>query len=259
LVACGAYGEIEGAADDGVVFGRYCRTGSWSPDVVALLTRVIGARGTLLDVGAHIGLVSIAVARAGRTRCLAFEPAPANYALLRRNCERQGLDEQIETHALALDADTGTSVLGLSADNSGDHRLLHQPGAHAGTSVVVHSARLDDVLKDRALPSPIALKLDTQGAELRVLRGALHSLQRIDYALIEYWPAGLHRMGDRAEALRALLCEHFPFAAVLDPRSPELTLNPVAYELDRLGWIASDGSDPGFFDVLLSKQPQPPG
>lgn len=255
MIAEGEYGPIEGCGSDSVVFGRYRSTGTWSPELVRLLSRMLASGGTLLDVGAHIGLVSIGVARASPARCLAFEPAPDNHRLLQRNVERQGLAQRIEPLALALDSQSGDVELALSEDNSGDHRLLRHPRARSDRRAVVACSTLDAVLAGRELPRPWVMKLDTQGAEARVLAGASATLPRIETLVIEYWPAGLHRMGDSATDLRAVLAEHFAWAAVLSASGALPALQPARAVLDGLRWVAEDGSDPGFFDLVLSRRP----
>ena len=262
-IAHGALGPIEGLADDDVVFGRYLREGRYAPELLellcALLTRGLRA-GTLLDVGAHIGLVSIGVAQRTAARALAFEPAPANAALLRRNVAQHGLGERIEVHACALDSEPGKVLLALSDHNSGDHHLrsaalapTHEPNA----GVWVKARSLDELLDGRALDRPLVLKLDTQGSEARVLRGARATLERVEHAVVEYWPYGQHRMGEPAFALDALLSASFPFAAVIERGSVPARLQETRAELERLRWIARDGSDRGFFDLLLSRSATP--
>jgi FkbM family methyltransferase len=252
-VAEGAYGPIEGALDDRMVFGRYRAEGTWTPELVALLSQWLSSGGTLLDVGAHIGLVAIGVARSCAAHCLAFEPAPENYRLLCRNVARQGLEQRIEPFAYALDAETAPSELALSEDNSGDHRLLGHARAQSGRSVAVASARLDDLLAGRALQAPVVMKLDTQGAEARVVAGARASLAHVEHVVLEYWPAGLHRMGDRAEVLAARLCEHFGWGALLRPGAP-LAAQPAPALFSALSrFVPDDGADQGFFDLVLSR------
>jgi len=210
-----------------------------------------GGPGTLIDVGANIGLVAVPVLE--RTRCSAilFEPEPHNHALLRRNLARHGLDARCEAHALALDARAGKACLALCADNSGDHRFAHGP-ADERSVIEVQTARLDDVLGGRRLDAPVVLKIDCQGAEVRVLQGARKSLAHVDYAVVEYWPAGLLRMGDDAIALLQILLD-FPYATLLLPGQPLRPLKSSRRLFEQLAWIPIDGSDEGFFDLVLSR------
>ena len=95
VLARGQAGAFEGSEDDSVVFGAYRRDGRWSEDLVALLSKLVGDGGTLLDAGAHVGLVCIPVVERCGGQALAFEPEPTNYAFLRRNVARHGMKGKI--------------------------------------------------------------------------------------------------------------------------------------------------------------------
>lgn len=252
----GEYGLFEGDSGDQVVLSRYAATGTWSPELVRLLARKLAHGGTLIDVGAHIGLVSIPVAARSQASCIAFEPAPINAECLERNVARHGLDARVEVHALALSHERGTLRFALHPDNSGDHHVCSEHAAlPAGfREARVRTERLDDLLGDRVLARPAFLKLDTQGSEARVLMGAQRVLEQVDALVLEYWPAGLARLGDRASMLSTLLTR-FPFAAVLRQDEAPFALIARDEALRSLSWIAEDGSDEGFFDVLLTVEP----
>jgi FkbM family methyltransferase len=255
VVAGGAYGEFEGAADDRVVFGTYRTSGTWSPQLVSLIAERLlgGGGGTLIDVGANIGLVAIAALERSRACCVAFEPEPDNHARLCRNVRRHGLQARMEMHRVALDAESGEVELALCAGNSGDHRLAHGSVPDGWSRLCVPAVRLDEVLAGRELARPVVMKLDAQGAEVRVLHGAQRTLAQVDALIVEWWPAGLVRMGDSANALYAALSA-FPYAALLDQHAPApRTLQDSAQLFASMAWIPADGSDEGFFDLLLSK------
>ncbi len=56
----GTLGSFVGAAGDDVVHGTYRRDGTWAPELLDLLSiDLLSAGGTLLDIGANIGLVAI--------------------------------------------------------------------------------------------------------------------------------------------------------------------------------------------------------
>ncbi|MGD8860954.1 MAG: FkbM family methyltransferase [Myxococcales bacterium] len=250
----GELGPFEGLESDRVVFGTYRRTNRWSPLLVELIAGpLLGGGGTLLDVGANIGLVTIPVLERTGARALCFEPAPDNHALLQRNLARHGLADRAEVHPVALAETAGQLPLRLSPDNSGDHRLSPGAGAQAGT-VRVPTARLDDVLAGRELPRPVVMKVDTQGAEARVLAGAEQTVAQVDHLIVEYWPAGLRRMGDRVARLHELL-RAMPHGVVLQQDRLPRELAPVDEVLQWLSFIPDDGSDEGFFDLLFSRSP----
>lgn len=255
VIATGRYGEFEGLAMDRVVLAHYAEHGDWSASLLDLVCERLRP-ATVIDVGANIGLFSIPIAQRTDARCICLEPEPRNHALLRANIGRHGLSGRIETHALAAYSEATRLTMTLSADNAGDHHVRGAtPGvadgaSDAGAQVEVEARTLDSLLQGRELPGPVLLKLDTQGCELRALRGAAASLERVDHCVVEYWPAGLRRAGDRAGELREQLLR-FPYAALLNQDDTTVALAPTAELMARLAFLRDD--DPGFFDLLLTR------
>jgi FkbM family methyltransferase len=271
VVCDGAYGTFEGSSRDRVVMDEYCRLGSWAPELVSLIVGRLfaGRAGTFIDIGANIGLVSIPVVERSGSLGIAFEPEPRNFGFLTRNVARHGLAGRVECHQLACHRASGWLDLALSPDNLGDHRL-QPPAAEGGEprsfsdggeppsgdaarqTIRVATARLDDLLRDRQLARPIVLKVDVQGSEVSVFRGALETLARADFVVSEYWPAGIVAHGDSA-ATFADIMRGFQFGAVLHVLPLPEPLHSAQYVFEQLSWIANDGSDPGFFDLLFSR------
>jgi FkbM family methyltransferase len=262
VISDGAYGVFEGSSQDRVVMDEYRRLGAWAPELVALVTDRLfaGRAGTFIDVGANIGLVSIPVLERTGSLGIAFEPEPRNFGFLSRNAARHDLTARLECHELACHSAAGHLPLALSPDNLGDHRLQPMAAKAAASTrqiIQVASVRLDDVLRDRELPAPIVLKVDAQGSEVSVFRGALETLARADFVVSEYWPEGIVAHGDSATTFADIL-RSFPFGAVLHVLPLPEPLHSSQYVFDQLSWIANDGTDPGFFDLLFSRHWQLP-
>jgi FkbM family methyltransferase len=235
-----------------VVLPRYEADGSWSRELMAVLEARLAEGGTLIDAGAHVGLVSVPIALRTKARVIAIEPAPLNAECLRRNARHHGVAERIELHELALSNEAGEVMFRLCADNSGDHHVVAAAGAPADDVVHVRGARLDDVIDASALPKPIVLKLDLQGAEVKALIGAARTLPHVAAVVLEYWPAGVLRAGDQPELLETLL-SGFGNAALLRQDGGALEHKPCAELFHALrSFMAHDGSDEGFFDLLLT-------
>jgi FkbM family methyltransferase len=253
-LADGDLGSFEGSSEDEVVFGHYVREGTWAPGIVSLITERLlpPDGGTFIDVGANIGLVTVPIIERTNALGLAFEPEPRNFRFLERNIAHRGLADRIETHNIAVYSEEAKLRMALSSDNHGDHRVLPDDSSNGSRRTVeVAAAPLDALLADRPLPPPVVMKVDTQGCEVRVLTGAEDTLARIDYLIIEYWPAGVRRMGDSAQVLEELLTR-FPFGTVLDPHAAPTQLEPIEAALESLAWVPKDGSDEGFFDILCA-------
>src|ERR1700722_14713456 len=88
----GAYGRIQGDPLDLGVLSEYMLTGTYSPELVNFLLdwfKHFGA-GSMVDVGANIGLTAMPVAMSG-VDCWCFEPDINNFSLLKANTEQRGL------------------------------------------------------------------------------------------------------------------------------------------------------------------------
>lgn len=176
--------------------------------------------GTLLDVGANLGMICIALLRQGWfERAIAFEPAPDNLRLLRLNVAQNGMAERVLVIPAALSARDGEMELELSGDNSGDNRIrvLDTGGAwkeDRRALVRVRVRTLDEALAEAAVePGTVRLVwADIQGHEGRFLEGARHTLARGVPVVSELWPYGILRSGmPRSEYVRVVeeLFTHF--------------------------------------------------
>lgn len=142
--------------------------------------------GTLIDVGANVGLVSLLLADKIQ-HALLFEPNPGSAARALENIALNHL--AFEVHAVALSDQTGTVRL----ENAGGASPVNRTVVGFDTSVptiTVPRITFDDfLLKHPPLPAPIgAVKIDVEGHENSVLRGMLATLQthRPPLVMFEY-------------------------------------------------------------------------
>jgi FkbM family methyltransferase len=177
----------------GHVLGRHER---------ALLERHIKPGMTVLDVGANLGLYTYTLSRlvgdAGQV--CAFEPEPALFQCLERNCAANGLRNVRLFNAAVGDA-SGTATISHSPVNSGDNRVW---GDAAGTGPSVRIVTLDEAL---GATRPDFIKMDVQGYELKALRGMTRILRDTPRLMVylEFWPFGLRSVGDDPSSLLDLL------------------------------------------------------
>lgn len=161
------------------------------------------ALGTvMLDIGANIGRMSIPRVILGDfVRAYCAEPDPLNYAALVRNIVDNGLRGLVLPDRVAIGAITGTARL-RHAKYSGGHRLVSD--TDASSTIDVPCWRLDDWCERLAIPPDLVayVKVDTQGWELDVLRGAAHLLAHRHVAWqLEISPSLLAAAGASAPAV----------------------------------------------------------
>jgi FkbM family methyltransferase len=152
---------------------RYYFINGLSQDPAFQLIRGLVRPGdVVIDVGAHVGLWVMGVARAaGPTAAVhAFEPLPGNFESLTANVRRNGL-EWIQCHPQAVADVPGEAEFKLPrTGNTGVGSL--SASAAAGPSVHVRVTTLDAFCQGAALPRVDFLKVDAEGAELRIFRGS---------------------------------------------------------------------------------------
>ena len=140
----------------------------------------------VLDVGANEGQFATKLRRLGFTgRIVSFEPDPRVYSRL---VERHGHDRAWRSYPVALgDADTEASFqLAQNPLLSSFLSSIHP--SNVSSSIRVPVRRLDGMLAEilEAIPAArVLLKTDTQGFNLRVLRGASGCLDQIIGILAE--------------------------------------------------------------------------
>jgi len=134
----------------------------------------------VLDIGAHHGfytlLASKRVGPLGKT--ISFEPSPRERRALRLHLLLNGC-RNVVVEGLALGNEDTETDLYVVGDFGSGCNSLRPPDVPGGTSNLrVHINRLDTWLAKRSVGSIDFIKLDVEGAELDVLKGASQLLQR---------------------------------------------------------------------------------
>jgi FkbM family methyltransferase len=167
---------------------------------------------TFLDVGAHIGLSTVAALRRhGFSSTLSLEPEPENYRLLVANTALNRGASDARTENVAASDRLGTAQLRVNPGMHGKHAIVHEGSASQGDVVSVGTAPLDEVVERNGLDLGRVgfLKIDTEGHEPQVLSGASRLLEQRVPAMVEYAPYRLTDPAFGVEVLERLLSEHY--------------------------------------------------
>jgi FkbM family methyltransferase len=130
------------------------------------------------DIGANLGLFTLTAARrVGPTgRVYAFEPSQREAQHLRHNIELNGLTN-VTIVTQAVSDQCGTTRFAIAAD--GGHNSLMK-NAHPQQQIQawqeVELITLDAFIAAHKVPQVYFMKIDVEGAEVNVLRGASHLL-----------------------------------------------------------------------------------
>jgi FkbM family methyltransferase len=162
------------------VIGLNIVRGRYETEEAAFVHRLLKPGDTAIDVGAHIGFFTMHMAAAVRStgRVYAFEPIDANADLLERSIIENDFTDRVFFRRVAVGATSGTAVVTFATEtlNSGGAYLL-RPGTPPLAGNVARKVPLV-ALDDLDLRRPVrVVKLDVEGAEPQVIRGAIRLLQ----------------------------------------------------------------------------------
>ena len=202
-------------------------------NTIRLLSVLLRPGMTAVDLGANIGYFSLTAAGiVGPTgQVHAIEPTPSTVSRLRENIALNGF-HNVTAHQLALSDDDGSIRLHLSGDDCEENSLFATgPGDE---SIEVDATTLDRFADRQGLRRIDLLKVDVEGAEVRVLRGGRRVLGGAvaPALIIEVNPPALRAAGsDPAELYGQLDALGYAWRVVERmPWKGEVTLNLVAFK-----------------------------
>jgi FkbM family methyltransferase len=151
---------------------------SFEPAVRQEVQRIASQGINVIDVGANIGYFTILASRliGSDKRVFSFEPQARVVKQLRRNIEFNALGN-VEVFQFALSDTRGVATFNIPPDGDEAFGCLQVNGRFTVVETVeVETRRLDDVFHDLGEPKIGLIKLDAEGAELLILRGATRLL-----------------------------------------------------------------------------------
>ena len=163
------YNNLSNDCDDFVfaAISKYCKQGSYA-----------------LDIGANIGLMALAMSRivGEEGKVFAFEPGPISYALLTRNIYKNVAKKNgnIIAEHIALTSRSTKVPLFINPNGESDNQIHLDKNEYnfkdeeSRCKVIVRGMRLDDYFESEGLnyEKISFIKIDTQGHELEILKGA---------------------------------------------------------------------------------------
>lgn len=121
-----------------------------------------------VDVGANQGGWTLTMAGHGAS-VIAFEPVPLTRERLLDNVDRNPAEIRRRIRVLATGLSDQTGQASFTTDlDAGNHHVRDQAGMSQDL-ITVELARADEILRDT---SPVLIKIDVEGEELAVLKGA---------------------------------------------------------------------------------------
>jgi FkbM family methyltransferase len=223
------------------------------PYRVITQTRDTAIGGVMIDIGANIGRMSVPRVILGDvTAAYCAEPDPLNYTCLVRNARLNGLAGLVLPDHLAIGAAEGTVRL-ERARSTGGHRVLPEGAATQRDTVEVPCLPLDLWVERMGidLSEVRFIKVDVQGSEVDVLRGAPRTLAcrhitwQVEVDLGTLAARGVNAGSD----LYPLFQQHFTHFIDLNKERTNGRVRPIGTLVEALDYV-SGGSD-GRTDVVL--------
>lgn len=179
----------------------------WSPDVWDMIATNLQPGGTFIDIGAHIGTLTLKGAKAvgDSGTVMAFEPNPATFAKLSENVKVNQWD-RVQLFQLAVGEKPGRLPLYLGVLGNTGTASLSQKFTGGKEFVEVDIVRLDDMIAKANLSRIDVIKIDTEGAETQIIRGAHDTLAKFRPVMVmETIDNHLTKMGSSLAELDALM------------------------------------------------------
>ena len=213
--------------------------GEYESVLTDFVIRIVRDDDVAIDIGAHEGYISLVAATAARVTVHSFEPHPQSAHILRQNIAENRLTT-IHVHEMAV-ADRSVVALAFTETlHTGSAKLSQLADEPSTMSVAAIS--LDDFVAQNTFGRIRVVKVDCEGGELLVFRGATSMLERhvVEYFVVDYHqhiigPDGcreidgrLRQAGYVCTAVNGLWVYHLPAGlAELQKLGPTSSIGPI--------------------------------
>jgi FkbM family methyltransferase len=194
-----------------VLFQRLIIYGAYEPAVSSMFLEHVDPNRDVVDVGANVGFFTVGAARRlQKGRVLAIEPTASAFNRLVGNVRDNGIaDRVVMEKVLIADApgEGSVNVVDGREEYSSLGRLVH-PSVATADAVKEEKASIVtlDFLVAKHQLAPSLIKVDVEGAEFKVLRGAVETLRRFrPYVMAECSDVMLAQQGSSSVEVRELL------------------------------------------------------
>jgi FkbM family methyltransferase len=209
------------------------RHATWNPDEYHAFRAATQKGTTVLDIGANVGAYTLMFATwvGEQGRVFAFDPAPDACGGLRAHVALNGFDDRVSIIQAAVTDTVGDAPFAIHP--SGGASSLALASVRGATPVTVATETVDSVCKAYGL-LPAVIKIDVEGAELGVLRGARNTLALPGlHVFLELHPAAWRDMGIGRSDLEQEIREQGFRIEPLEPAYDPWTTEGVCVRLRR--------------------------
>lgn len=163
-----------------LIFRMACEEGIYDLDVLRFIFTYLEEDGLFIDVGTNIGLLSIPILNNfSRTKVLSFEPSKTVISYLKKTHLNSKYAERWDIQTIALGNHNGIiSFKNNDKIDSAFDGVSSDIEEHEGAYDEVRISKLDNALDNRKTAySSVVIKVDVEGYELEVLKGAVEFIK----------------------------------------------------------------------------------
>lgn len=139
---------------------------------MAFLIHLLRKEDCFADIGANIGSYTILASAHVGAKTFSFEPIPSTFSQLVQNIYINQIQEKVTAYNIALGSSKGSVGFNTNSYNVLNHVAMENEQINIKVPVEL----LDDILINKDIP--LLLKIDVEGFETEVIKGALQTLQQ---------------------------------------------------------------------------------
>ncbi len=193
---------------------KILETGVWEDRSWWAVAQHLQSGATFADVGAHIGYYSLkAAAVVGPSgHVIAIEPNPETIQRLRDNIRASGASIITVQPVACYDSEATLDLYSAPRSNTGESSISRINASQEGpilTSYRVRARSLDTIITEMGVSRVDVIKIDVEGAELMVLKGAMETLAKYrPFLVVELNEWQLRSMGTSSDEVIRFLHSH---------------------------------------------------
>jgi FkbM family methyltransferase len=189
---------------------RYKGLGTDELAVLDAVIQVSPQPTVAIDVGANLGLFSLAMVKHGFEKVYAFEPIPETFVRLSENMDmNRDLEDHITISQIGIGETESTLEFLLNEKSPGQNKIAtkHNLNSVSNNTVTCDVLTLENAFEKFGIYRAHLVKIDVEGYEVAVLKGAesLLMADRIDYIYAEVIPKALEEAGSSVDELSNFL------------------------------------------------------
>jgi len=171
----------------------------------------------LLDIGANTGAFCFLPLIDKTIKTYSFEPNPLTFEILEKNIKLNNLNENMfsfnlgvwsENKFLDLKVPLDLTDSGLSTFGETPSKFIYDNKDGEYKTVKVECITIDDFVKNQNLSYVSAIKIDTEGSELEIIKGGEKTLREFKpIILLEYFDGNTEQFGYKKEKIVEILTE----------------------------------------------------